>query len=254
MDDILADLRAETAALDALLASLDADSWTAASACEGWTVSDVVLHLAQGEEAVVAAIDHGDAGRPFKPYLDQLSGSSEAGAVDALMRAAVEAERPDDPADVLPRWRESHAGALERLETVHPKAQVPWIAGGFGARTLATTRLAEHWVHGTDIRRPLGLPPADGERLHNVAWLAWRTLPYAFELAGEESAPGVRLELVGPTGQPWIHGSPDAEVTIRGSGVEWCLVAGRRVPGHESSLETHGARAADVLRLVRTYA
>src|SRR5215813_10839429 len=50
------DLEAEQDRLDEVLASLGPDDWGRPSAAVGWSVSDVVLHLAQTEELVVASV------------------------------------------------------------------------------------------------------------------------------------------------------------------------------------------------------
>lgn len=242
---------AEGRELDELLGSLAAPDWDQPSACAGWSVADVVLHLAQSEEGVIAAVDHGDASAPYAPYLEHLSGAGD-GAVDALVGAAVVAERAA-PELVLARWRAAHAGVLERLSVAEPGQRVPWISVPLAARTLAATRLAEHWIHGLDIRVPLGRPVPDTERLRFVARLAWRTLPYAFAAAGEQ-APTVALRLEGPDGARWDFGDDGAEVVVRGPAGTWCRVAARRLPAAAADLEVQGERGARVLELARTYA
>jgi len=52
---IFDDLEAEQDRLEGILSGLDEAQWTAPSAASGWSVADVVLHLAQTEEAVVAS-------------------------------------------------------------------------------------------------------------------------------------------------------------------------------------------------------
>ena len=52
--DIFDDLVAEQDRLEAILASLDTAAWETESGAPGWTITDVVVHLAQTEEAVVA--------------------------------------------------------------------------------------------------------------------------------------------------------------------------------------------------------
>jgi hypothetical protein len=55
--DALADQHAE---LDALLGGLDERGWQRdVPDCPGWTVGDVVLHLAQTDELVRTAEEHG---------------------------------------------------------------------------------------------------------------------------------------------------------------------------------------------------
>lgn len=57
---ILDALEDEQDALAGIIDRLDGADWRRASACAGWDVADVVLHLAQTEELAAAALD-GDA-------------------------------------------------------------------------------------------------------------------------------------------------------------------------------------------------
>ena len=120
--------------------------------------------------------------------------------------------------------------------------------------TLATTRLAEHWAHGLDITRPLGIDFPDTTRLRHIAWLAHRTLPYAFTLAGEKPA-AVRCSLTAPDGMTtWTFGNEDAESQINGSAGAFCRVAAQRLDPASSGLQATGAHGATALRVIRTYA
>jgi len=252
VEEVLAAFAAETAGLDSFLAGLSADDWLHPSACDGWSTSDVVLHLAQSEEGVIATFDHGDASLPLIPYADE-AGAGGDGAVDAIVDAAVMAERPDDPAAALDRWRVAHAGVMERFRKADGSDRLSWISVPLSAHTLAATRLSEHWIHGMDIREPLGEPAPDSDRLRFIARLAWRTLPYAFAFADEE-APPVALRLVGPSGDAWVFGDDDATVTVTGPAGDWCRLAARRLRPHETSLVAEGPDAKRVLELARTYA
>src|SRR4051812_28492147 len=55
-DTIFDDLAAEYARLDAVLAALPTQAWDEHSAATGWSVTDVVTHLAQSEELVSASV------------------------------------------------------------------------------------------------------------------------------------------------------------------------------------------------------
>jgi hypothetical protein len=90
------------------------------------------------------------------------------------------------PNVVFRRWRAARRAAVDTLRSADPDRRLRWAAAPLKPRTLATTRLAEHWAHGLDIIEPLGIPFPDADRLRHVAWLAHSSLPYAFELAGEE--------------------------------------------------------------------
>ena len=52
IDDVLEDLVAEYDRLESILASLSDAQWRSESAAPGWTVTDVMIHLAQTEEGV----------------------------------------------------------------------------------------------------------------------------------------------------------------------------------------------------------
>jgi uncharacterized protein (TIGR03084 family) len=118
---------------------------------------------------------------------------------------------------------------------------------------LATTRLAEHWIHGLDITGPLEIAFPDTDRLRHVAWLAHRTLPYAWSLAGAE-AQAVFCELTGPTGELWAFGPADAPSRIRGPAGEFCRVGARRLAPGATHLTVEGPYASAALQVLRTYA
>jgi uncharacterized protein (TIGR03084 family) len=132
---------------------------------------------------------------------------------------------------------------------------VTWVAGELSVHTLATTRLAETWIHTGDVAGALGvtLPPTG--RIEHIARLAWRTLPYAFERAGRTLAGAVAFDLVGPQGEMWVFRSEAPTVTsVHGPAEDLCAVAARRVDPGDTRLVAEGADAAAVLELVRTYA
>ena len=231
--------------LDVILGSLDAAQWAAPSLCPGWSVRDVVLHLAQTEEAVVASIEGRNA--PFPIH-------EGASTVDEIVDHWVRSEREKTP-DVRQRWDVARRAALQSLRDCDPDRQLSWAAAPLKARTLATTRLSEHWIHTLDIADPLGIEHPDTERLNHIAWLAWRTIPYAFLRAGRPEPPSVRAELTGADGTSLTFGDTDAACTVRGPVGEFCRVAARRLaPQDATGLQATGDRAPEVLELIRTYA
>ena len=56
MQDVLTALEEQHAELADLLDRLTADDWKRPTRCEGWTVADVVLHLAQTDELALASV------------------------------------------------------------------------------------------------------------------------------------------------------------------------------------------------------
>jgi uncharacterized protein (TIGR03084 family) len=240
---VLDDLVAEQDRLEGLLAALDDAAWRTPSAAAGWSVADVVLHLAQSEEAVVASAagDDGFGGLRGGP-----------GRVDEVAEQLVRAERAE-PAAVFARWRSARRAAVDALRRADSQRPLPWAAAPLKPATLATTRLAEHWAHGLDITGPLGLPFPDTDRLRHVAWLAHGTLPYAFALAGEDPHP-VFCELTAADGDTWRYGPDDAASTIAGPAGAFCRVGAQRLPPDGSGLVTNGPHGSTALRLLRTYA
>jgi uncharacterized protein (TIGR03084 family) len=242
---IFDDLAAEQERLEKILAGLDDAQWTSPSAAQGWTIADVVLHLAQSEDAVKATATHGN----LRGGLAAVTGNT----MDERADNAVRMERAA-PAEVFGRWQRARQAALAALRAADPDRPVEWMVGTVKPATLATTRLAEHWAHGLDIAEPLGAEWPDTDRLRHIAWLAQRTLPYAFGLAGQPPVP-VRCELTAPDGsETWRFGPPDAESAIAGAAGEFCRVAAQRLDPAKTGLKASGPHGATALRLVRTYA
>ncbi len=254
MADLFDDLQAEQGALEAVLDTLTLAQWSAPSAAPGWTVADVVLHLAQTEEAVVRTVRAEDAGQ--RDDWHRLGQTTDE-AMEVMVRAERAAGTKDTEgtagAQVLARWRTASRATLDALRAADPQRPLPWVASPLRPRTLATTRLAEHWAHALDITGPLGLPYPDTARLRHVAWLAHSTLPYAFSLAGKEFHV-VHCHLTGPDGEDWRFGAPSAESSITGAAGAFARVAARRLAPKDSGLETHGPHGPLALDLLRTYA
>jgi uncharacterized protein (TIGR03084 family) len=240
---IFDDLEAEQDRLEEILTGLDSAQWPAPSAAAGWSVADVVLHLAQTEEAVVASVD-GAALRPER----------ESGVtVDQLADDMVRAQRAD-PAVVFERWREARRAAVRALRAADPGQPLSWVQAPVKPATMATTRLAEHWAHGLDITGPLDIAFPDTDRLRHIAWLAHRTLPYAFALAGGGTQ-DVRCDLTAPDGVTlWEFGPGTAGSAISGPAGDFCRVAAQRLAPERSGLKASGPHGAAALRLLRTYA
>jgi uncharacterized protein (TIGR03084 family) len=239
------DLQAEQDRLDEVLGALGPDEWDRRSAAAGWNVSDVVLHLAQTEELVVASVRGERAPFALDPSRD--------GSVDEYAARRVEDERSTSREAVYQRWRTARHAALDALRGCPPGTRLPWATSPLSPATLATTRLAEHWAHALDITGPLEVDYPDTARLRHIAWLAVRTLPYAFALAGLKAG-RVRCELTGPDGQRWEFGPTDAESCISGAAGAFCRVAAQRLAPEAAGLAATGPDAATALRVVRTYA
>ena len=237
--------------LSDVLGSLQDDDWSRPSRCDGWSLADVVLHLAQTNEMAI-----GSAQGRFTDALETLTkGVQAAGNVDDGADLMVRHQRGAPPDAVRERWQQSADGLRAAISDNDPHRRVDWVAGTLTVRTLTVTRLAETWIHTGDVADALGSALSPAERLRYIARLGWRTLPYAFSRAGRALSGPVAFELEGPTGAEWsFQPGEDASTIIRGDGVELCLVAARRVEPSATGLGGEGPDAAAVLELVRTYA
>jgi uncharacterized protein (TIGR03084 family) len=242
--EILDDLEAEQALIEEILAGLSPADWLVTSDAPPWTVADVVLHLAQTEEAVVITVT-GDTGlRDWR---------AAASNLDEAMDLMVRAERAA-PEAIFERWRVARRAALTALRGADPGRAVDWAAAPLKPRTLATTRLAEHWAHALDITGPLAIAYPDTDRLRHIAWLGHHTLPYALALAGTRSGP-VHAALTAPDGgSTWRFGPDDAESRITGPAAAFCRVGARRLLPEDSGLVATDPHAKAALHALRNYA
>ena len=243
--DIIDDLVAEDDRLEAILETYTEAQWLTESLCPGWTMADVMLHLAQTDESVM--LSAGAAADPTAPFW-----RSSATTVDGVMEEQVQRERAA-PGIVFARWKTARRGAVDALRAADPNVKLRWAAAPLRPATLATTRIAEHWAHALDVTEPLGVALPDTDRLRHVAWLGHSTLPYAFGLTGLHPQP-VRCELTGPSGETWTFGPEDAESRITGPAGDFCRIGAQRLTHADSALVATGPHAAAALGVLRNYA
>src|SRR5437867_4631216 len=252
-DDILTALAEQDDELDGLVAGLDEEGWALPSRCPGWTIADVVLHVAQTDEAAVASAEGrlGDAAAVFGSPTNAPAGAT----VDDLADLAVRAQRGRPGREVHERWRAASTAQLKAFRACEAGDRLRWAVGEMAAVTLATTRLAEGWIHTGDVAAGLGRELAPTGRLKPIARLAWRTLPYAFARARQTFSGPIALSLTAPDGTTWEFNPDEPAATIvTGPALDFCLVAARRSDPCDTALTATGPDATAVLDLVRTFA
>ena len=251
MDPVVEDLGAEHVELKGLLEHLTEEQWLAPTRCEVWDVTDVVIHLAQTDEMAIGSA----SGRFVEVLAGLAAGLDGATSIDEGVARMVARERATTSAELLERWAAAAAGLVDALDSMDLSQQVMWVTGELSARSMATTRLAETWIHAGDIAGAVGVAQVPGDRLRQISRLAWRTLPYAFSSAGREMSGPVAFRLVSPSGESWdLLPEEEAATTISGPAIDLCNVASRRVDASATALAGEGPDAQAVLELVRTYA
>ena len=240
-DDVFRDLEDEYDRIESILSSLTAEQWQASSGAPGWSVADTVVHLVHTEEQVATTLQ-----------VPASTWTVRDGTLDAVVDDQVRATNLAD-ADLLERWNAARRASVRALATADPTETFRWAAAPLKPKTLATTRLAEHWAHTLDITEPLGIDYPDTDRIRHIAWLGHATLPYAMGLAGLP-VEAVLCTLTNPSGTTVTFGPTDAPLAITGSMGAFCRVGARRLSGDASGLRTNGPRAEAALRVLRNYA
>ncbi|MEV0676211.1 TIGR03084 family metal-binding protein [Actinosynnema sp. NPDC050436] len=210
IDELLDDLRAESAVLDDLVAPLG--DWSVPTPAAGWTVAHQVGHLCWTDRVAVLAATDPDA---FAALL-------ACATPDLIDRGAAEPV-------TLARWRASRAAVAEALRAVPAGVKVPWFGPPMSPASMATARLMETWAHGQDVADALGVVREPTARLRHVAHIAVRAFGYAFLVNGLVAPQEpVRVELTGPDGQRWTWGPEGAADRVCGPALDFCLLATRR--------------------------
>ena len=256
-DDPVDALRAQQIELIDMVAGCSAPQLLLPSRCENWCVADVLLHLAQSNEMAVSSL----AGR-LAEHIDSTAETTPGPLeIESWVDQMVGAERTT-PEEARDRYLASATAQEVAFRQVDPTARVMWAAGEMAARTLATTRLTEAWIHSGDVAIGLGRPLRPTDRLWHTARLVWRTVPYALERDSERtdghprvvSTDEIAFDLIGTSGTPWVFGDPTAAtIVVTGDAVELCEVAGQRRDVTDSSLRVSGAGGDLLLRRLRTF-
>jgi len=151
-DDQLVPVSRQRRRLENTLSQLSEADWTSPSRCAGWSVQDVVAHLADVNQFWATSIRAGLAGTPTR-----LLANFDPVAVPALM---VDQTRGLTTAQVLEQFVTSNASLLGILESVD---EDDWAAtaeappGHLPIRLVASHAVWDCWVHERDIAVPLGV-------------------------------------------------------------------------------------------------
>ncbi len=247
LDDVLADLAAEGARLEALVEPLDEDGWRTPTPAAGWDVATQVAHLAWTDEAAVCAATDKAAWDAL--VLEALADPDGAVDAAALSGGAVA------PAALLDRWRNGRIRLAETLRRYPVGQKIPWYGPPMSATSMATARFMETWAHSLDVHEALGVAPEVSDRIRHVAHLGIRTRRFSFAVRGEtapDAEPGVTL--VAPSGDVWTWGPDDASETVTGPAYDFCLLVTQRIHRGDTDLVATGPGADRWLDIAQCFA
>jgi uncharacterized protein (TIGR03083 family) len=238
---------ARVAAMDALLASAVDDDWSRVIV-EGWTLQELVAHLAAKDGLVAASVGAPVLGPPIEAA-DSLGRTHD---VQAYGRAR-------SPEQTRRDWRAQADALCRHLAELPPATPATLDGMEIAVRDHILARGLETWIHTADAARTarVRLPDPLPEHIHPTADLCARLLPWTMLLSGlDGSGRTLLLTLTGPGGGEWRvalgvedagPGEPDAHITA--DVVAFCfLLGGRGDPADfPADLEGDLSLARDVL-------
>jgi uncharacterized protein (TIGR03084 family) len=242
--EVLADLAAESAQLDTLVADLPAADWDRPTPAAGWTIAHQIAHLSWTDGIAAQACQDSEA---FAAIVAMASPHTYvADGADSLLAP---------PAQLLARWRQGRSELAEALTAVPANTKISWFGAALSATTMATARIMETWAHGLDVAKALGVAVAPTARLRHIAFLGHRTLAYSF-LAHNRRPPqaDVYVELTAPDGAIWAFGSPSAPDRVSGPALHFCLLVTQRRHRDDLALTATGPVANEWLDVAQAFA
>jgi uncharacterized protein (TIGR03083 family) len=150
--DQLAPVTRQRRRFEAMLEGLSDDDWSAATRCDGWTVQDVVAHLAGVNAFWHASVRAGLAGTPTRV----LAGFDPATTPD-LMVGPMRELAPKEILEQFVSSNDAFLGALAELDESGWETLAESPPGHVPIRLLAMHALWDSWIHERDVALPLGL-------------------------------------------------------------------------------------------------
>ena len=244
---IVADLRAESDDLDALVAPLPAGRWADPTPSPGWTIAHQIGHLLWTDRVSLTSItDEAGFGEVLATASVDPAGFVDAGA-DELAAMA--------PGELLADWRDTRTRLHDALLTVADGRKLPWFGPPMSAASMATARLMETWAHGLDVADALGVERTPTERLRSIAHLGVRTRDYAYFVNNlTPPAEPFLVELRGPAGDVWSWGPADAAQRVSGSAQDFCFRVTQRRALRDLDLQAVGEDAQRWLEIAQAFA
>ena len=150
----------EAARLDHFFSGLDEAGWRL-SGRPGWTVRDVLSHLA-GEELY----NHACLNSDLETFRGMVRAAGITGGYDEFNQWCVRQRRGLPVKEVLAEWREANGETRHRMALLGRDAPLATAAGPYPAGLQAFHYASEYATHADDV----GAPVAPGEWPGRTAW------------------------------------------------------------------------------------
>lgn len=247
MRALLADLEAESGALDALIAPLGQEQYLLPTPAAGWCISDQVSHLAFFDDAALRAATDPDRFR---------AEAAQVMAAGAGFPDEVAARHRGTPGPLLRDWLlRSRRELLAGFAAIEPSRRLPWYGPDMSAASSVTARVMETWAHGQDVAEALGITVEPTARLRHIAHIGVGAIGFSFAVRGLPAPAGpIRVEVAAPDGSVWSWGPPGAADTVRGSALDFCLVVTQRRHPSDTGLVASGPAATQWVSIAQAFA
>ena len=246
-EPMVADLRAESDELDALVSELPESRWAEPTPAAGWSIAHQIAHLLWTDRvALMAVTDEAAFAAALEEAAKDPLGFVDAGAEELSTTA---------PSRLLADWRQSRTRLHDELLTVAEGRKLPWFGPPMSAPSMATARLMETWAHGLDVADALGVERRATARLRSIAHIGVRTRDFAFSVNGlAPPADPFLVELSAPDGSSWSWGPEDAEQRVAGSALDFCMLVTQRRPRAALDVTATGEDAERWLGIAQAFA
>lgn len=151
----------EASRLDRFFAGLRDEEWNRPSRCQGWSVRDVLAHLA-GEELYNHACLDGDLGR-LRMTLER---ANVEGGYDGFNEWCVRERRGLPVEEVLREWREKNGETRRRMRRLGRDATLETATGAYPVGLQTFHYDSEYATHADDV----GAPVAEEESDERTWW------------------------------------------------------------------------------------
>ncbi|MCC5574680.1 maleylpyruvate isomerase family mycothiol-dependent enzyme [Microtetraspora sp. AC03309] len=185
---------AEAARLDRFFSSLDDEGWRRPSRCAGWSVRDVLGHLA-GEELYNHACLDGDLDGLFA----MLEREGVGGGYNSFNDWCVRQRRDRPVGDVLEEWRGQNAETRARMRALGRDATLTTSAGPYPVDLQTFHYGSEYATHGDDVGAPVSAEEAGARTLWRVRFGLFTLREQGAAVRAEPSDDHVEVRVDGAT-------------------------------------------------------